>query len=64
LKIDLERAIAELSSAELDTFRAWFETFDAQRFEERIEQDAQAGKLDRIANEALADRRVGRTREL
>jgi len=41
-----------------------FETFDAQRFDERIERDAKAGKLDRMADEALAEHRAGRTREL
>ncbi len=61
---DIERAILQLPAAELDRFRAWFETFDAQRFDERIERDARAGKLDRMADEALADHRAGRTREL
>ena len=61
---DIERAISQLAPAELDRFRAWFETFDAQRFDERIERDARAGKLDRMADEALADHRAGRTREL
>ena len=61
---DIERAISELSSTELDRFCVWFETFDAQRFNERIEQNAQTGKLDRIADEALAEHRAGRTREL
>jgi len=60
----IKRATSELSFTELDRFREWFETFDAQRFDERIEQDAQAGKLDRIADEALAEHRTGRTREL
>jgi hypothetical protein len=60
----IKRAISELSFTELDEFREWFETFDAQCFDERIEQDAQAGKLDRIADEALAEHRTGRTREL
>ena len=54
----------QLPPAELDRFRAWFEALDAQRFDERIERDARAGKLDRMADEALADHRAGRTREL
>ena len=54
----------QLPPADLDRFRAWFETLDAQRFDERIERDARAGKLDRMADEALADHRAGRTREL
>jgi hypothetical protein len=61
---DIERAILQLPPAELDRFRQWFETLDAQRFDERIERDARAGKLDRMADEALADHRAGRTREL
>jgi hypothetical protein len=60
----IKRAISELSLTELDEFRGWFETFDALRFDERIEQDAHAGKLDGIADEALAEHRTGRTREL
>ena len=61
---DIEKAIAQLAPADLDKFRAWYEAFDAQRFDERIERDAQAGKLDRMADEALAEHRAGRTREL
>jgi hypothetical protein len=61
---DIERAILQLPPAELDRFRAWFEALDAERFDERIERDARAGKLDRMADEALADHRAGRTREL
>ena len=61
---DIERAILQLPPAELDRFRVWFEALDAQRFDERIERDARAGKLDRMADEALADHRAGRTREL
>jgi hypothetical protein len=58
---DIERAILQLPPADLDRFRAWFETLDAQRFDERIERDARAGKLDRMADEALADHRAGGT---
>jgi len=61
---EIERAILQLPAAELDKFRVWFETFDARRFDERIERDARAGKLDRMADEALAEHRAGRTREL
>ena len=61
---DIERAISQLSPAELDRFRVWFEVFNAQRFDERIERDARAGKLDRMVDEALAEHRAGRTREL
>ena len=61
---DIEKAIAKLKPGELDRLRAWFEEFQAARFDEKIERDAQAGKLDRAADQALADHRKGRSREL
>jgi hypothetical protein len=61
---DIEKAVSDLPPKELARFRAWFEEFEAVRFDERIERDAQAGKLDRLAEEALADYRKGHAREL
>lgn len=37
---------------------------DAMRFDAAIERDAQAGKLDALAEDALAEHRAGRSREL
>jgi hypothetical protein len=59
---DLEKAVSKLSPDELDRFRMWFEEFEAARFDRKIEQDARAGKLDRLAEQALADYRAGRAR--
>jgi hypothetical protein len=61
---DIEKAVAELPPEQLDAFRAWFEQFDAERFDQKIERDIKAGKLDRLAEEVLADHLAGRTREL
>jgi hypothetical protein len=61
---DIEKAIAKLAPDELAKFRAWFEEFEAERFDRRIERDAKGGKLDRLAEEALAEFRTGRAREL
>jgi hypothetical protein len=61
---DLEKAVEQLSSSELVQFRAWFDEFAAARFDAAIEKDAASGLLDGFAEEALADRRRGRTREL
>ena len=61
---DIEKALTELPADQLAEFRAWFEDFEAARFDERIEQDAKAGRLDRLANQAVADFRAGRVREL
>jgi hypothetical protein len=61
---DIEKAVAELPPRELAMFRAWFEAFEAARFDGKIERDAAEGKLDRLADEALASHREGRAREL
>jgi hypothetical protein len=55
---DIERAIERLTPDELVRFRAWFEQFDAQRFDHVLEQDIKAGKLDQFAEEALSDYRA------
>lgn len=61
---DIESAVSKLSADELARFRAWFEDFEADRFDRRIESDAAAGKLDRLAEQAIADFRAGRAREI
>jgi len=61
---DIEKAVAKLPPAELAQFRAWFDRFDAARFDQKIERDAHEGRLDRLADEALNDLRNGRAREL
>ena len=61
---DLEKAVAKLPPDELAKFRDWFEAFDAARFDDKIERDAKAGRLDRLAEQALADLAQGRAREL
>jgi hypothetical protein len=61
---DIEQAVAGLPPREFDRFRAWFEEFQASRFDQRIERDAQAGKLDSLAEEAIAEYRRGSAREL
>ena len=61
---DIEKAIQWLASGELRRLRAWFEAFDAEQFDAAIEQDARAGKLDALAEEALAAHRAGRSRDL
>jgi hypothetical protein len=61
---DIEKAIATLKPSELDRLRVWFEEFQAASFDEKIKRDVGAGKLDRLADQALADHRKGRSREL
>jgi hypothetical protein len=60
----IEKAVEQLAPSELARFRTWFEAFDARQFDAAIERDAQAGRLDAHADEALATHRAGRSREL
>ena len=61
---DLENAVAKLPPDQFAKFRDWFEALDGARLDAKIERDANAGKLDRLAEQALADFRQGRAREL
>jgi hypothetical protein len=61
---DIEKAVEKLAPPELARFRAWFEAFDARQFDAAIERDAQTGKFDALADEALAAHRSGRSRDL
>jgi hypothetical protein len=61
---ELEKAVADLPSDQLAKFRAWFEEFEAARFDAQIGADAKSGKLDKLAETALQDFRQGRFREL
>jgi hypothetical protein len=60
----LEREIRGLSAQELTEFRRWFAAFDAALWDIQLEADVAAGKLDGLADEALAEHRAGRSRKL
>jgi hypothetical protein len=61
---DIEKAIEQLPPRELARLRAWFEAFDAKQFDAAIERDAEADKLNSLAEEALAAHRAGLLDEL
>ena len=61
---EIEKAVAELPPDDLARFREWFDQFAGDLFDSKIERDAKAGRLDQLAERALADLRSGRTREL
>jgi len=44
----LTRAVERLTPRERARFRVWFEKFEARLFDEQIERDAEAGKLDKL----------------
>ncbi|HVO91780.1 MAG TPA: hypothetical protein VMT22_03015 [Terriglobales bacterium] len=60
----IERAVEALSSEELAKFRRWFIEFDAVAWDAQMEADAASGKFDALAEEALAEYRAGKAREI
>ncbi len=61
---EIEAAVAQLSPEELRTFRAWLDELEERLFDEKIERDAKAGKLDAIEAKALENHKAGRVRDL
>ena len=61
---EIEQAVTHLPKNELLTFRSWFEEFDAQAWDLQFERDAQEGRLDAMADEALRDLHEGRCTKL
>jgi hypothetical protein len=61
---EVEKAVSKLSPQELVRFRAWFEQFDAEVWDKQFEEDAASGKLDKIADRAIADYKAGKAKEL
>jgi hypothetical protein len=60
----VEREVQSLSPPELAAFRKWFYEFDAAAWDHQIEEDVRAGKLDRLADEALRALKAGKCTEL
>ena len=61
---ELEQEVRKLAPSELVAFRKWFEDFDSDQLDSQIEEDALSGKLDRLAQKALADHKAGKTSEI
>ncbi|WP_097140874.1 hypothetical protein [Rhizobium subbaraonis] len=61
----IEESVASLDSEDFAAFSRWFELLQAKRWDEAFDRDARAsGKLSELADEALAEHRAGRTRQL
>jgi len=51
----LEQDIMSLSASEFATLRDWFQSYLVDEWDRQIEADAEAGKLDHLTREALAE---------
>ena len=60
----IEQEIASLQPADLHKLADWLAEYRSDLWDKQIEEDSKAGKLDKLADEALADHRASRTRPL
>jgi hypothetical protein len=61
---DFFTKVAALNDRELMRFREWFSDFDASTWDRQPEHDVAAGKLDTVAERALAAYRSGQSKPL
>ncbi|MBW2031311.1 MAG: hypothetical protein JRH06_15595 [Deltaproteobacteria bacterium] len=61
---ELANEVQQLNRDELAAFRDWFRKYDSDEWDREIEKDVQAGRLDKLASEAIAEHKAGRTKEL
>ena len=52
---EIENIITQLPQEKLKQFRAWYEKFDSDKWDEQIESDINTGKLDTFAASAIAE---------
>jgi len=61
---EIEKAIPKLSSQERTRLLKLLAELDGAEWDRQFEEDVKAGKLDTLADEALAEHEKGLTREL
>jgi hypothetical protein len=60
----IEAAILSLPSQDFEKLRLWFLDLDYERWDDQLEQDIEDGKLEALAEEAIADFEAGHRREI
>ena len=60
----IEAAILSLPSHEFEKLKLWFLDLDYERWDAQIEQDIADGKLEALAQEAIAEFESGHCREI
>lgn len=61
---EAEQLVAGFTAGERAYFRRWFAAFDAEAWDRQIERDVATGKLDALAERALAAHAAGRSTKL
>lgn len=60
----LENSIQALDQSDLFRLRDWFQAYLADQWDQEIFLDIEAGRLDHLAKEALAEHAAGETKLL
>ena len=55
---ELANKAQQLSRDELAAFRDWFRKYDFDEWDKEIEEDILAGRLESLANDAIADHKA------
>jgi hypothetical protein len=61
---EITAAIERLSASDVGRVRAWLAEYAERVWDEQIERDERAGRLDALIDHALEEHRAGRTRPL
>jgi len=61
---ELAKAVASLTAEEYREFRRWFLERDGEQWDQQIEEDSRAGKLDFLVQEAFEAKEQGTLKEL
>lgn len=61
---EITAAIEQLSAEDVARIQAWLREFSERLWDEQIERDEGAGRLDAMIDKALEEHRAGRTRPL
>lgn len=61
---DIKQTVAQLSPDGMKAFRDWFEVLQEQLWDEQVEREVKAGKLDFLKEEAKREHAAGWSRIL
>ena len=61
---EIENAVSKLPKEDLAQFRKWFDEYQARVWDQQFEEDAQAGKLSKVAEAVEKEFNAGNCKEL
>ena len=61
---EIEEAITKLPKNDLSELIRWLDDYLADNWDKEFEEDVKAGKLDKVAEKAIADYHEGKCKEL